>query len=327
MLHNPMKWFLERISARSLPVSFGVRDGREHSEDFKLLVQKKIIKHVSNLDAVPCDFCEADDHHECQVRNDEGKLSYVCDNGHGTRALSSCELAIYDFDNGNWLQLLTNELGLSVDTGSHKDEAEYSDDTFFRLGTYEDKVRKFKADVYYLRDSGSVYEATLRFTGLGNQNKMLITNTVRAHLTSGKENLFTCVLEDILSSGKKDTLFDKKAFGACFDAVRRVRFDKKNGHLFLDGTRVYTAPLTGNHRPFLSYLWDKWMQQVPHSDIYQFVKGENDGKKSKDETSQKFCQKIKSEIKAKCKEIDNIITTPTSGHYMMADPLGEMAEK
>ena len=154
---------------------------------------------------------------------------------------------------------------------------------------------------------------------------MLITNTMRADVVAGRENLSTCVLSNILASAKKKNIFDKSAFEECFDAVRRVRFDKKDGHLFLDNKCICTVPLNGNHYSFLSYLQDKWMQQVPYFDIHQYIKGEADGKKTKDETAQKFCQKMKNEIKNKCskenkKYIDAIITSPTSRHYMMADP-------
>lgn len=320
MLHSTMKWFLERISARSLPISFGMKERTEYPEDFAKLVEKKILKHSSNLDSVDCDFCEADESHECQVRNNNGKLLYVCDNGNGTKELSNEDVAIFDYDNANLLKILTSELELSVDRGSHKDEASYSSDAFFRLGIYEDKTRKMKVDVYYLRNDDAS-EPTIRFTELGNQPKMLITNTLRANLIAGKENLFTCVLSEIVATPKKKTIFDKNEFVKCFDAIRRVRFDTKEGHLFLDNKRIYTASLGGNHYQFLSCLWNDWMRQIPYSEIHQFVKGEMDGKKTKDETAQKFCQKIKNEIKTKCKTIDEIITTPTIGHYMMADPL------
>ena len=315
-----MRWFLERISARSLPISFGIKERNEHPDDFAKLVQKKILKHATNLDAVQCDFCDGDDCHESQVRNKSGKLSYVCDNGNGTKKLTDGDVAIFDYDNDNFLKILTNELGLSVDGGSHKDEASYSSDAFFRLGIYEDKSKKMKVGVYYLRNNDA-FEPTIRFNELGNLPKMLITNTMRADLITGKENLFTCVLSDIVASKKNKRIFDKDTFEECFDTVRRVRFDKKDGHLFLDNNRIYTAPLNGNHYHFLSFLWDKWMQQLPHSEIHLFIKGEMDGKPTKSETAQKFCQKMKNEIKTKCKDIDKIITTPTSGHYMMADPL------
>jgi len=325
MSHNNMKWFLERISARSLPVSFGIKERNEHPKDFAKLVQKKILKHASNLDAVDCNFCDGDDCHESQVRNKNRKLSYVCDNGNGTKKLTDEDVAIFEYDNDNFLKTLTDELGLSIDGGSHKDEASYSSDAFFRLGIYEDKTKKMKEEVYYLRNNDA-FEPTIRFSELGNLPKMLITNIMRADIIAGKENLFTCVLSDILALPEKKTLFDKNTFVKCFDTVRRVRFDKKEGHLFLDNTRIYTAPLGGNHHAFLSYLSDNWMRQIPYPEIHQFIKGEADGKKTKDETAQKFCQKIKNEIKNKCsaknkKDFDKIITIPTVGHYMIADPL------
>lgn len=319
-----MMWFLERISARSLPISFGIKDKAEYPQDFAKLVQKKVLKHSSNLDAVECNFCEAENWHECQVRNKDGKLSYVCDNGNGAKKLTDEDVAIFECDNANFLRTLTDELGLSVDRASHKDETEYSNDALFRLGMYENKEKKMKVEVYYLRNNDD-FEPSILFKELGNQPKMLITNTMRANIVSGKENLSTCILSEILAPQKKKDIFDKDAFTRCFDAVRRVRFDPKQGNLFLDEKLVYTAGLNSREYHFLACLWERWQQQVPHSDIHQSVK-DAIGQDVAD-AAQKFCNKMKSNIKKTYAGIDGIIITPTTGYYMMRDPKGETRDK
>ena len=172
-----MRWFLERISAKSLPISFGIKERTEYPNDFIKLVGKKILKHSGNLDVVDCDFCEAENSHDCQVRNKDGELSYVCENGNGTKKLTDEDVAIFDYDNDNFLKTLTSEFGLSIDKGSHKDEASYSNDAFFRLGLFEDKAKKIKIDVYYLRNNDD-FEPSLRFSELGNLPKMLITTPI-----------------------------------------------------------------------------------------------------------------------------------------------------
>ena len=315
-----MLWFLQRISTRSLPIEFGIKERTAHPEDFEKLIKLKILKHNHNLDSVDCVLCDDENRHECQVRENNGELFYVCENGNGRKKLCDEDVAIFEYDNKNFLKLLTDELGISVDGASHKDEAVYSNDAFFRLGRYENKEKKMSVEVFYLRN-GDAFEPSLCFGELGNTPKMLITNTMRADVVVGKENLFTCVLSGILAELKGKKIFNKKAFTENFDNIRRVRFDKKDGHLFLDNKRIYTAPLNGNHYLFLSYLWDKWMRQVPYSEIQKYIKNELGGQRTKDETAQKFCQKIKNEIKTKCKSIDKVITSPTIGHYMMADPL------
>jgi hypothetical protein len=37
-----MLWFLERISAKTLPISFGIKDRREHPEGFAKLDPKNV---------------------------------------------------------------------------------------------------------------------------------------------------------------------------------------------------------------------------------------------------------------------------------------------
>jgi len=309
-----MKWFLERISTSSLPVHFGIKEQTEHLEDFNKLVQKKILVHTSNLDNVNCDFCEADESHECQVRNDKGKLYYICDNGNGKKKLTDKDVAIFEYDNLSFLKLITEELGIQAYSGSPRDEALYSDNAFFRLGTYKNK--RVKAEVFYLRNSDN-FEPSLHFGEIGNEPKVLITNTIRADVVFGKENLSYAVLNEILSS-EKNKFLDEKKFEECFDKVRRVRFDK-SGNLFLDEIRIYTASLNSPEFYFLSYLWKNWEKQMPHDAIHKYIKDETS--KDTSDPAQKFCQKIKSKIKSSAELIDKIITNPTVGHYMMADPL------
>lgn len=311
-----MKWFLERISERSLPIRFGAKDKKEHPEDFDKLVQRSILQHTSNLEVIDCEFC--DEPHECQVRNDKGKLSYVCDNGNGKRRLTDEELAIYEYNNDNLLKAIANELGLTLDTGSNKSKTIYQEG-LYRLGTYENKEKAIKADAYYLRNQNA-FEPTLQFLQTGNAPKVLITNTIRAEIIANIENLFTCILGDIILPTKDKNLFSKTAFIQCFDGVRRVRFDRKNGTLFLDNTLIYAAPIGGVEFHFLDYLWNNREKQLLHEDIYRYIVKKM-GKKEFGRTAQNLSAKIKSDIKKECKKIDQIIRIPTVGYLMMADPL------
>lgn len=316
-----MKWFLEKISNNTLPIYFNNNEKKLYPEDFKKILSKKIIKTSGYLEIVDCEFCDDENTHQSQIRRKDKKNFYICENGNGTKYCKDEELAIFEYDNKKLLETITEELSISIDRGSHKDEAFYSNGTFFRIGLYEDKSKKIKVEVFYLRNSEDA-EASIRFNELGNSPKMLITNIMRADLAiKDKQNLFTCVLLEILNAKSKDKIFDKKLFEQCFDEIRRVRFDKKEGHLFLDNKRIFTASLKSPHYYFLKYLWDNWMQQKTYSEIKTFIINENKKEKHKDESAQKFCQKIKSEIKKNCKEIDEIITTPTTGHYMIADPI------
>lgn len=308
-----MQWFFERISTKSLPIEFGITEQTTYPENFAKLVEMKVITHSrNNLDNIPCALC--DENHDCQVRDKDNALFYVCDNGGGRKELTSEDVAIFEYDNLTFLKLMTEELGIKPYHGSPRDEAVYSNDTFFRLGTYQND--KIKVEVFYLRNSDN-FEPSLYFGEMGNQPKMLITNTVRADIIFGKENLSYGILIEMLSSAKKK-LFDKKKFEQCFDKIHRVRFDK-DGNLFLDEKRIYTAPLGGPEFHFLSHLWKNWEKQLTYDAIHTFVKNET-GKDTSD-PAQKFCQKIKSKIKTTCPKIDSIITIPTVGHYMMADPL------
>ncbi len=309
-----MQWFLERITAKSLPINFGIKEKREHPDDFAKLISKGVLTRTQNLDSIDCDLC--DDSHECQVRNDNGTLFYVCENGCGKRILTDDDLALYEYDNNAFLKLVADEFGIKTNGGTFSDEAAYTDNSFYGIGAYESG--KIKAEAYYLRTEDA-HEPSSYFERISNATKILITNTAKPDMVSGKEGTLYCVLADTLAVSANKHIFDKAKFAKCLEGVRRVRFDKKNGHLFLDNKRIYTAPLNSQEFYFLLCLWENWQKQMPHADIHYFIR-EQTGKDTND-TAQKFCQKVKSEIKKKYKAIDTIITIPTTGHYMMADPL------
>lgn len=308
-----MQWFLERIGANGLPISFGIKDKNEHPEDFEKLVKKGVLKRGANMDSVSCDLC--DESHECQVRENEGKLSYVCENGCGKKDLTDTELAVYEYDNDAFLKLIAEDFGITTDA-TFSDEAAHSENSFYRVGIYDNK--KTKAEVYYLR-TNAAHEPSALFEHLGNGTKVLITNTAKPAMVWGKNGTHYCILADTLATPSSAKVFDATKFKKCLEGVRRVRFDTKQGHLFLDETRVYTAALNGPEHQFLACLWDRWQEQVSHADIHQFVR-EAMGKDVAD-TAQKFCNKMKSNIKKDYAGIDEIITIPTTGHYMMADPI------
>lgn len=307
-----MKWFLERIGANSLPISFGIKDKREHPEDFAKLVKKGVLKRGTNLDSVPCDLC--DEGHECQVRENGGTLSYVCENGCGKQTLSDEDLAVYEYDNDAFLKLVAEDFSIKSG-GSFSEVSEYAKNALYRIGTYSGK--KLNAEVYYLR-TDDAHEPSSVFEHLGNGTKVLITNTAKPALVWGKGGTRYCVLADALATSGKH-IFDAAQFKKCLEGVRRVRFDTKQGQLFLDDKLVYTAGLKSPECEFLACLWTRWQEQVPHADIHQFVR-EAMGKDVAD-TAQKFCNKMKSNIKKSYAGIDAIITNPTTGHYMMADPI------
>lgn len=308
-----MQWFLERISAKSLPISFGSKDKREHPEDFAKLTKKKVLKRVSNLDSVPCDLC--DEYHECQVRDTNGKLFYVCENGCGRKTLTDEDLSVYEYDNDAFLKLIAAEFGIKTDS-PFSEMSDYATDALYLIGTYADK--KVKTEVYYLR-TDEAHEPSSLFEHLGNGPKVLITNTTKPALMWGKEGARYCVLAETLAAPSSKQIFNAVKFKECFESMRRVRFDTKQGHLFLDEKRVYTTGLKSPEYHFLACLWGRWQKQVPHAEIREFVRDAL-GRDVSD-TAQKFCNKMKSNIKKSFAGIDGIITVPTTGHYMLADPV------
>lgn len=310
-----MHWFLERINTGVLPVTFGVRSQREHPNDFVKLLKRGVFKRVDNLSEVECHGCHGEQ--LWQIRNEKEEIFYICQNGCGKMSLIDNDVRIYEYNNNAFLKLLADELNIKTNDGTFSDEAAYSQNSFYHVGTYEYKT--LKAEVYYLR-TDAVYEPSSLFGHLGNNaTKILITNTTKPTIVSGKDGTSYCVLADTLATPTSERVFDTVKFKKCFDCMRRVRFDAKQAQLFLDGTLVYTAGLNSPEHHFLACLWKRWQEQVPHDNIHSFVK-EALGRDVSD-TAQKFCNKMKSNIKKEYEGINGIITVPTTGYYMMANPV------
>jgi hypothetical protein len=299
-----MRWFLERISSRSVPIIFGNETRQKHQSDFDKLVKKKILVRSSNLAEVDCELC--DEGHQCQIREDKGHLFYICENGAGKKEINDKDAALFQYDYAAFRQLLASELGLKTD-GNGKKDARY-------IGQYQGQ--RMKANVFHLRTDDDAERG-----GLGSGPRVLVSNTGIAG--ADEDGVFYCALSDILVPSPSKNIFDKAAFEKCVSGAKRISFDKKNGQLYFDGKRIYTAPLKGIEFYFLSYLWDNWEKQSPYGDIHHFVRDKMGKTASTDwtDTAQKFCQKVKSGIKKSCRAIDKIITKPKTGHYMMADPL------
>jgi hypothetical protein len=100
--------------------------------------------------------------------------------------------------------------------------------------------------------------------------------------------------------------------------TRRVYFDYEHGHIFLDGVRIYTASLNGPEYFFLDYLWQHWQKQLAYVHIRNNVRTKLGSDVA--DAAWVFCQKMKSKIKKECPLITKIVTVPTRGFYMMADP-------
>ncbi len=118
----------------------------------------------------------------------------------------------------------------------------HSENSFYSIGTYDDGTVKGRG---LLSAHGrGIDEPSSLFEHLGNATKVLITNTTKPTMVWGKSGTRYCVLANILTLPSSKRIFDAVKFEKCLEGVRRVRFDTKQGHLFLDEKRVYTAALT-----------------------------------------------------------------------------------
>lgn len=310
-----MKWFLERISSEHLPIFFGYKDKAVHPKDFQRLLKAGVLIRSQNLEEIDCTLCE--DTHSCQVRNDKGKLFSICENGNGRQEISDEEITIFEYSNEVFLKLLTEELSITTSRSSFKEVSAHSSDSLYTLGRFE----KQKTDVLYIRNANdSEIALFLNDAKLG--RKMILSNTEKPDSEESGDILYCC-LSDILSDSEK-SIFDKSGIEKVFEDVRRVSFDEY-GTLSLDGKRIYSAEQKSPDYYFLLFLFENYGVPQPHSAIHHFVRD----KRGHDvaDTAQNFCQKMKSKIKKECKKIDSVITIPTRGHYMLADPLEETREK
>lgn len=308
-----MQWLLERISTSPLPVHFGIKDRQAHPADFAKLLKHKVLIRAGNLEEVDCELC--DENHQCQVREENGKPSYVCENGSGKKELTDADVALFEYSNDAFLKLLASELGITIPrSGTFRDEGEHAKNSLYEVGTVQH--RQTTAEVLFLRD-GAEQEVSLYMAQVQNRPQVFLSALKKPDVRVQSEPVSFCVLADILTTDSGVATFDKAKFTEHLN-VRRVYLNKETGQLYLNSKLIYTPAQFSPHHYFLLHLWDAWERPCSHAAIYTSVR-QKVGKGVAD-TAQKFCNKMKSEIKKKCKNIDKIITTPSTGSYMMTDP-------
>ena len=308
-----MQWLLERISTSSLPIHFGTRDRQAHPDDFAKLLKLKVLTRGGNLGEVDCELC--DENHQCQVREENGKLFYICENGAGRKELTDADVALFEYNNSAFLKLLADELGITIShSGIFSDMSEHTTNSLYEVGTV--RHRQATAEVLFLRD-GAVQEVSLYMAQVRNRPQVFLSTLKKPNVRVQSEPVSFCALADILATDNVGAVFDKARFVEHLN-IRRVHLNKETGQLYLDGKLIYIPEQHGPHHWFLLYLWDAWEIPRTHQEIHNYVRPKIGTDVA--DTPQKFCHKLKSEIKKKCKNIDKIITTPSTGSYMMADP-------
>lgn len=89
-----MDWFIERLGQAS--PTFDYRDLREHAEDFKKLLDLKILKYVECNDSITCDLCDGAEHEVSPFKNAKGLVAISC--AGGSREVDLDELRIWMVD-------------------------------------------------------------------------------------------------------------------------------------------------------------------------------------------------------------------------------------
>lgn len=85
-----MDWFLQRLEQADPTLDYF--DLRDHPNDFKTLLDLKILKYARKLDAVPCDLCD-EDHLAPVFTNKNGELVISC--AGSRRAVNPDEVKIW----------------------------------------------------------------------------------------------------------------------------------------------------------------------------------------------------------------------------------------
>ena len=309
-----MRWFLERIAETRGPVEFGYDAGKK--DDFDKLLSLGILEHTSNMSEVECNLCNEDD--SPQVREDGGKLSYICNYGEGRQDLKSDELAIYRYQDQALYDTIISELGIKQEKAKVTDEGYY--EKLMHLGYI--KAGKQKAQVVLL-PSDKDSELSLYINEMPLGPVVFLTPLHKPDVLRTPSTAYFVPLESLLTKG--EGLFSKHIFTESLAGIRRIQFDKQTGNLYLDGDLACALGLNNPHYFFMLSLWDHWQVPQTHADIYAIVKSEL--KREVEDTASKFCQKMKSEIKGKCtarhrKTIDQIVIKPSTGLYMLTDPGG-----
>jgi hypothetical protein len=90
-----MDWLIERLGQTS--PTFDYKDLRDHPDDFKRLLELRLIKHTDNNDYILCDLCD-EEHPVIPFRNSNGELVINCSGSR--RVVDLDELKILTINRG-----------------------------------------------------------------------------------------------------------------------------------------------------------------------------------------------------------------------------------
>ncbi len=200
-----MQWFLERINTPTLPISFGSGIKLKYPGDFSKLMKKGVLKRAANLSETECGHCY--DERLWQIREDNGEIFYICQNGCGKLILNDEDVAIFEYNDAKFRQLLADELGLKT-SGVKPRDTRY-------IGQYQGQ--KTSAKVFYLRTN----EESVRDGDLGFRPRVLVSNT--GTIGVDEDDVSHCALSEILAPSSDKNIFDKTAFAKCISHVGRPK--------------------------------------------------------------------------------------------------------
>lgn len=102
-----MDWFVERLNYINPTLDY--QDLCNHAEDFKKLLDLKIIKHKETLEFVPCDLCD-EDHTTLPFFNNKKEVIISCSGS--SRMVNQDEMKIWKINTSHFLSLFLKPLGI-----------------------------------------------------------------------------------------------------------------------------------------------------------------------------------------------------------------------
>jgi len=246
--------------------------------------QNGVYKKSKALKEVQCKSCSGS--HKVKSRN--GTFFYFCPVTNSRDWVDVSELERWTLQSKGLLLLLSSKLEL---TGKVQEN-----DKFWSLGNAN--ILGQKVPVYYCSEKTALIS-------LGISQPFYVVISPEEVSDDDENSAILINTHDLITLAKGEVVIDKELFEETILAkVQRVKFDEKNGDLWVDHQNVVLIKPGTPQYLFIMNLWENFNNPVGHEEIYDFYHSEmakNQGvepEQWKDEyTPQNFSNKMKSLIK------------------------------
>lgn len=288
-MHRSLEFVLSLLDSHD-PAFVSAEDfAGPHGRTLRLWQQLGLLSNSPERHPLPsCSFCQEGVPYALGERS-------LCGTCHSL--LEESAFLRWRFDLAGFLTWVSQQLGL-------RNDLEQVNDQLWQLGI----LRSGEHIITCFFWRGGALQAPIPGRLFAFRNALLFHAVPSGERIEGFHGLCLTLLEVLALDGNRLRVTSLEQF---LHRQGRVRFEAKNGSLWIGERCLGDVPLGSKEHAFLACLMAQVDQYVPYADLKQAVLRATGRKDMTDEAT--FCQKLKSRIKRRIPYLDRLLVTTNKG--------------